>query len=673
MNPDLSQILLASQSPDPNIRQAAEGMLLTAESSNFPAYLTALAVELASNDKQPQSRQLAAIIFKNALHAKQTSQRDAYHERWGNVDNAVRNQIKQYILSSFASPVRDIWNAGSMLVAKIASIEIPRNSWPDIIPNLLSGISNQSASSDFKQACLQTMGYICEEMEYNPEALTADHANQILTGIAQGMNGGNDVAVRIVATKALLNALPYIEANFSREAERTFLMQTIFECCQSTDLNLKEAATSCLATIAYNYYEHIQPYMQHIFAYTINCIQAEAEPVALQALEVWNTLAEIEIELENDEDETNKNYCTHGAASLLPVFLQTMTKQSESLDDDWNPAMAAGTCLGLFSVIMKDAITVPVVAFIQTAISNPDWHYREAALMAFGCIMEGPSSAQLAPYIQNAIPTIANLVNDVSEVVRDTATWALGRICEFHGHVILDTQLEPVIHTLALKLKDIPHIANNACYGISSIAESFEESGEKLAPFARQLITALIEVTNRPDGDEDNLRPSAFEAVNSIINTCSDYDSNIAEQLVPYVLERLRSTYATDTSTANDRSHQLVLQGSLCGVLGTLTQKLEGKILAFAEQLMSVYINVFNSKKATVDEEALMAIGHLINAIEGEFSRYLPHFMPFLLACLGNFEEPMVSVLYRFYDVLASTAARPLSTYTPCFLNCTLK
>lgn len=63
--------------------------------------------------------------------------------------------------------------------------------------------------------------------------------------------------------------------------------------------------------------------------------------------------------------------------------------------------MAAGTCLGLFSVIMKDAITVPVVAFIQTAISNPDWHYREAALMAFGCIMEGPSSAQLAPYIQN--------------------------------------------------------------------------------------------------------------------------------------------------------------------------------------------------------------------------------------------------------------------------------
>ena len=46
--------------------------------------------------------------------------------------------------------------------------------------------------------------------------------------------------------------------------------------------------------------------------------------------------------------------------------------------------MAAATCLSLLSSVIEDAIVPLVVPWIGKHIQVPDWHYREAAVMAFG-------------------------------------------------------------------------------------------------------------------------------------------------------------------------------------------------------------------------------------------------------------------------------------------------
>ena len=49
-------------------------------------------------------------------------------------------------------------------VAYIAAAELPAGQWPDIITNLLRNVSGPSSTEAVKEASLETIGYICEEL-----------------------------------------------------------------------------------------------------------------------------------------------------------------------------------------------------------------------------------------------------------------------------------------------------------------------------------------------------------------------------------------------------------------------------------------------------------------------------------------------------------------------------
>lgn len=45
-------------------------------------------------------------------------------------------------------------------------------------------------------------------------------------------------------------------------------------------------------------------------------------------------------------------------------------------------------------------------------------YYRDAALMAFGCILEGPDPVQLKPLVEQAMPMLIETMKDSSVVVK---------------------------------------------------------------------------------------------------------------------------------------------------------------------------------------------------------------------------------------------------------------
>ena len=68
-----------------------------------------------------------------------------------------------------------------------------------------------------------------------------------------------------------------------------------------------------------------------------------------------------------------------------PFFVLTFRKQEECDDDDeWNPCKAAGVCLMLMATCCEDDVVGFVLPFVQSNITNEDWRYRDAAVMAFG-------------------------------------------------------------------------------------------------------------------------------------------------------------------------------------------------------------------------------------------------------------------------------------------------
>ncbi|URD72966.1 importin subunit [Musa troglodytarum] len=342
---EVTQILLNAQSVDGTVRKHAEESLKQFQEQNFPTFLLSLSSELANNDKPVDSRKLAGLILKNALDAKEQHRKNELVQRWLSLDVAVKAQVKACLLQTLSSPVPDARSTASQVIAKIAGIELPQKQWPELIGSLLSNI--HQLQPHVKQATLETLGYICEEV--SPQVVDQDQVNKILTAVVQGMNASEgSTDVRLAATRALYNALGFAQANFSNDMERDYIMQWF----------IRQSAFECLVAISSTYYDKLASYMQDIFSITAKAVREDEEPVALQAIEFWSSICDEEIDILDeyggdftaDSDIPCYYFIKQALPALIPMLLETLLKQEEDQDQDegaWNLAMAGGTCLGL--------------------------------------------------------------------------------------------------------------------------------------------------------------------------------------------------------------------------------------------------------------------------------------------------------------------------------------
>lgn len=631
---DLTQILLNAQSNARDVRSDAEQKLQQARQTNLPGFLLALCLELASADKNPLSRRLAGLILKNSLDAKEETAKQQRAQQWITLDANTKNQIKMRILQTLGDATQDARHTAAQVLAKIAIIELPRNQWADLIELLLKNMLIQD--NNLKQSTLETLGYICEEID--PDAIK-DKSNQILTAVVQGMRKEEqNNEVRLAGTTALLNALEFVRANFEKEMERNYIMQIVCEATQASDIRIRIAAYECLVKIASLYYNKLASWMQNVFNITLEAIRKEDEQVALQAIEFWSTICDVEIDILMEAEECAQlkiqperaclNFIKGAMKFLVPVLTDALTRQEEDQEEDaWNVSTAAGTCLALIANTVLDDVVPHVMPFVRDHINNTNWRFREAAVLAFGSILEGPTGYIITELVNQAIPILLVHMKDQVMLVKDTTAWTLGRICQLHPQT-LSGKLPDLMNALVAGLEDEPRIASKVCWAIHNLAEAQEEVIDKptspLSQFFQPLVERLLKSTERDDADESFLRSSAYEALNLFIqNSAKDCNKTIG-QLLPVLLDRLERTFTAQPLSADDREVQLELQGHLCGSLQACTQKLEGEVKPFADRMMMLFLKVFESQNAGVHEEALMAVGALANATEGDFVRYMP-------------------------------------------------
>ncbi|PQM41912.1 importin subunit beta-1 [Prunus yedoensis var. nudiflora] len=660
---EVTQILLNAQAVDGNVRKHAEENLRQFQEQNLPSFLLSLAGELANDDKPVESRKLAGLILKNALDAKEQHRKFELGQRWLSLDPSVKAQIKACLLKTLSSPAHDARSTASQVVAKLAGIELPLKQWPELIEALLS--NNNQLPAHTRQATLETLGYICEEV--SPDVVEQDQVNKMLTAVVQGMNSSetnNDV--RLAATRALHNALGFAQANFSNDMERDYIVRVVCEATLSPEVKIRQAAFECLVSISSTYYEKLAPYIQDIFSITAKAVKEDEEPVALQAIEFWSSICDEEIDIleEYGGDFTGDSvipcyyFIKQALPALIPLLLETLLKQEEDQDQDevaWNVAMAGGTCLGLVARTVGDDVVPLVMPFIEENITKPDWRQREAATYAFGSILEGPSPDKLMPLVNVALNFMLNaLMKDPNNHVKDTTGWTLGRIFEFlHGStletpIITQANCQQIITVLLQSMKDVPNVAEKACGALYFLAQGFEDAGPSsspLAPFFQDIIQALLDATHREDAGESRLRTAAYEALNEVVRCSTDDTAPMVMQLVPLIMMELHQTLEAQKLSSDEREKQNELQGLLCGCLQVIIQKLGSSeptkyvFLQYADQMMGLFLRVFACKSATAHEEAMLAIGALVYSTGADFVKYMTEFYKYLEMGLQNFED----------------------------------
>uniref|UniRef100_A0A4W3K026 Karyopherin (importin) beta 1 n=1 Tax=Callorhinchus milii TaxID=7868 RepID=A0A4W3K026_CALMI len=635
---------------------------------NLPTFLVELSKVLANPGNSQVARVASGLQIKNSLTSKDLDVKTQYQQRWLAIDSNARQEIKNFVLQTLGTETYRPSSA-SQCVAGIACAEIPVMQWPELIPHLVANVTNPNSTEHMKEATLEAIGYICQDID--PEQLQ-DKSNEILTAIIQGMRKEEPSNnVKLAATNALLNSLEFTKANFDKETERHFIMQVVCEATQCPDTRVRVAALQNLVKVMSLYYQYMETYMgPALFAITIEAMKSDIDEVALQGIEFWSNVCDEEMDLAIEATEaaeqgrppehTSKFYAKGALQYLVPILTQTLTKQDENDDDDdWNPCKAAGVCLMLLATCCEDDIVPHILPFIKEHIKNTDWRYRDAAVMAFGSILEGPEPSQLKPLVIQAMPTLIDLMKDPSVVVRDTTAWTVGRICELLPEAAINNlYLAPLLQCLIEGLGAEPRVASNVCWAFSSLAEAAYEAADVvenqeepgtycLSSSFELIVQKLLETTDRPDGHQNNLRSAAYEALMEIVKNSAKDCYPAVQKTTLVIMERLQQVLQMEShiQSTSDRIQYNDLQSLLCATLQNfLAQVYAQPTLRLSNVVVYSLLKIFQYTTGTgnLNMDGVTSIPLDLIVLGSEFLKYMDAFKPYLVIGLRNYAEYQV-------------------------------
>jgi importin subunit beta-1 len=639
--------------------------------------MSELLQHLGTEGASPVLRMNAALYIKNLFVKTNAADHANAVRQWISLSHECKTRAKTTCLHVMLSPVKEARQGAAALTACIAVLEFSNNEWLDLIEVLQGRATEEGGDAGRRITALETLGWICEDVmqfavdedQRQPKEIMAPHAASILSAVVHGMRPEEtDPNVRRAATDALYNTIEFAEKSFDTDFERTYIMNVIFAATEAQLTDMRAKAYSCLVQVADRYYAKLPEYIESIFGRTNAVLKNpdEDEPVKLQAIEFWSTLADCEAEIQEviaEEAETGQpitevlhNIIPPVFPHLAPALLQLLPVEEDLDPDDidtgeWTLAMASAQCIRSIAICIGDQVVDIIQQYTTTNIVNPDWRLREAAVMAYGSIMDGPDEG-LAPHLPLALPKLLELmVNDPSLHVRDTSAWALGTAYQLHSPVLVAVPLLQATLSCVLEVmrrKDVPSICSSACWVIDSIAYVVVHEAIDSTPVEEvfaDLVDQLIATSQREDGEEKNLRLTAVEALNSLIAaTPASLSANLI-QLVFFFVAELDKVSAMVPTDAVSRQYQHDRQATHCSALAVLCHKLEMNLPdGAAEAIMAACLRVFESgaDQGIVVEEVLKCVGALANAREDAFPQFMERFAPHLFSALRKTDPPSV-------------------------------
>jgi importin subunit beta-1 len=440
------------------------------------------------------------------------------------------------------------------------------------------------------------------------------------------------------------------------------IMNSLMEATRSNDPRVRIAAYDGIVQVAVLYYGKLQDYMTTIYQLTTNAISTDVDDVAKAAIEFWTSLCEVEQDLIDEAEELQARglppetpcmrYVAAAVQHLVPILTGTLTKQEEDADDDdFTLQMAGQLCLTSVSQTVEDAV-VPVIApFVQQNIGHQDWHYRDAAILAFISMLEGPSQQVISEYVKQSVPLLLQLLNDPHETVRDSAAHCISRICLLHIGCIDANMFPSMLEALNNQcLEGTPKVASQAASAIFNLATFFRDQNDQennsLSPYMQGLITTLLRAADRRDGDEANLRVACMEAISELISVAAYDQRSLLAQSLPEFISRFEGTFGMSDLNEEDKLRKEQIQGLLCAVIQSLYRQLDkATVLQFADQTMGLLLRVLSNKNASCQEECFSAVSAISDTLESDFSRYMTELTPLLVSGLNNVEAYSVCIV----------------------------
>ena len=408
---------------------------------------------------------------------------------------------------------------------------------------------------------------------------------------------------------------------------------------------------------------------------TATAARSKEARIAMAALDFWAQLAEEEEDRRNNaggDGPASKEFTLKALKPLVEMVFEIMaTNKASEEEAEYGLVDSTQAVLQKAARAVGHPIVDVIMPFINANFANPDPLRRDAAVMSFGLILEGPDKPRLQkeiilPALPHFLAKLEGATRDPSPAVRSSTAYSLSVIFAEHLEVLAPyNDFQNLVQLLCRALDDEPIVVkfvacalNNLITGMHDDVREFvvDADGKRtlLSPLFYHVINALMLRADKPDWFEHDLRGDCYLCITSVIEAAGEEDEAILIAFLSNCLQRLDASctktqaalaaaaaggaHAPGALSQEERAQEVALQEKICEMINEMMTQVKEKAAPGADQVAGIMVRIVQAK-AGAEAEAILCLATLTLVVGEAYERYMPVVYPLLLAAMRNTDE----------------------------------
>ena len=400
----LSQLLLASMDPNQIIRTNAQQEINNLTNNNLSQCLLELSKKQASENEPNNIRQLCATLIKNIIRNSENA--------WLNLDQNLRNEIKNNILSTLISKDINIKKAAALCISGICKVELSKGLWNEIFDILIN--ASQNNDIEIKITSLITLEYIFEDVSINyikKDTILKLMNNYYSLLSEKDNNDKNNVYLIQTCLKSINKFVPFIEVIISDDNSKLIFFNMIKTYMLHHDENIRIQSMTIFSNLVSNYYKYFESFMGTLIDSIVQILDKDTEKSKKSCIDILLSIGEFEIYLTNSTYEICPNFSfLDKYKDKISPFLLKYIKTDKFDSEELTLSQFCTMLINIMCQCCKFKFTEDMLTYYKDNIESNDPIIKLSALNVFKAILDTNEKQQIFHVVKSALPMLSTIL-----------------------------------------------------------------------------------------------------------------------------------------------------------------------------------------------------------------------------------------------------------------------
>ena len=400
----LSQLLLASMDPNQIIRTNAQQEINNLTNNNLSQCLLELSKKQASENEPNNIRQLCATLIKNIIRNSENA--------WLNLDQNLRNEIKNNILSTLISKDINIKKAAGLCISGICKVELSKGLWNEIFDILIN--ASQNNDIEIKITSLITLEYIFEDVSINyikKDTILKLMNNYYSLLSEKDNNDRNNVYLIQTCLKSINKFVPFIEVIISDDNSKLIFFNMIKTYMLHHDENIRIQSMTIFSNLVSNYYKYFESFMGTLIDSIVQILDKDTEKSKKSCIDILLSIGEFEIYLTNSTYEICPNFSfLDKYKDKISPFLLKYIKTDKFDSEELTLSQFCTMLINIMCQCCKFKFTEDMLTYYKDNIESNDPIIKLSALNVFKAILDTNEKQQIFHVVKSALPMLSTIL-----------------------------------------------------------------------------------------------------------------------------------------------------------------------------------------------------------------------------------------------------------------------